>query len=245
MSIFFKDPPKYEYFIAKNFKHSQKGLLLLKGAKEVQDFAITNTEYILLQPLMTPYMLRDSLGRYASLRVYVVVTCDGWHHMRVLYHPWMRVKFSRPNTDVNSPTVEDIATSSNNDEGGIKEELVGFCERTSLCDPQIVTSLIENLFLELFDFLGMDLCSDISTENSGRMGQMFGADILVEKNFKKAWLLEMNKAPNMQIENPNAPPTLKQMVVSATYRTFGLPCLRDDGHPYHHLRLLKTYKRGE
>ena len=47
------------------------------------------------------------------------------------------------------------------------------------------------------------------------------------------------QAPNMAIKEPGS---LKRMVMSATYRDLGLPCLPDDGHPYHHLRLLKKYE---
>lgn len=214
-------------YVLKSLKHRSAGLKLVSGLAQAKREMQQSSRYLVAQEVVEP-PFTDENGHATSLRVYLLLTCQqgrlrGFVHdeVRVKYAP---IPYSREDGLRALATISTPETKRLYAERGLAITLLQLCKTTKRCIAAEVMALTQTLLARVIATLGSScyLCAGEAAD--GLAFQLFGVDVIVDAEGRNAWVLEMNKGPDLTYAPDVVYSAIKQRVVADTYCLVGLGC---------------------
>lgn len=217
-------------FLLKSTRHRSEGLLLVDSVDEaVRQMSIeSRRNYLAAQQVVEPPFANEH-GHATSLRVYMLVVCQGGR-LRAFAHDDMRIKYA-PIPYSRTGGLRALATISTPETKRLYAErrfavtLPELCKRTRRCIAAEVATLTRQLLGSVVGALAAN-CYLCRRHSEGMRYQVFGADLVMDADARRVWLLELNKGPDLAYAPNVTYASVKERVMHDVYCLLGVGCRR-------------------
>jgi hypothetical protein len=212
--------PNKHYILKKNIQR-KKGIKISNNLNEILN--AYKHKYVLVQEMKESILINK---RAMNIRLYLLVKCHG-DKKEFFYHTLSKCLYADTDKtdEVDNSFNTNITNSYSTSLDIYNKNPLTFNQLLMYFDNKL--NYDSNVFISNFNRLLENLCNGVKKEicncsnlKDNEMYQLFGADILIDKNFIP-YILEINKGPDMKPKDKNDK-KLKHKVIYDTFEKTGV-----------------------